>query len=120
MTYDPNTIVGQVRLLISDVGGQDGRSFLFTDAEISAFLKLRPTAYGAAALALRTIAGNEAQVARRITLLDLSTDGPATSSALLAVADKYEAMMDSDSDIEIAPFATNAFSRREERDAGWW
>lgn len=114
MTYDPNTIVGQVRLLISDVGGQDGRSFLFTDAEISAFLKLRPTAYGAAAMALRAIAGNEAQVARRITLLDLSTDGPATAAALLSVADRYDAIEETNSDIEIAPFATDHFSRREE------
>lgn len=119
MAYDPRTTVGQVRLLISDVGGQDGNSFLFTDDEIRAFLSLHPSVRGAAALALRAIASNEAQVARRITLLDLSTDGPATVRGLLDLATSIERSEPVvEADIEIAPFATDVFSRREE--LGWW
>ena len=77
----------QVRLLITDVGGDDGETFVFSDAEIETFLSLRKgNVYLAAALALNTLAANEALVSKRITYLELSTDGPAVSRALRELA----------------------------------
>src|SRR5688572_3932453 len=64
----------QVRLLISDVGGESGDDFLFSDNEILTFLSMEgENVYKAAAVALRTIAANEAQVMKRIKILELST-----------------------------------------------
>jgi hypothetical protein len=93
-----------VRLLISDVGGADGSSFLYTDEELERFIALAPEEdlRLAAAQALRAIAGNEAQVSKRIKFLELSTDGPAVAKALLETADKYEEEAEGDAEIEIA------------------
>lgn len=111
--YDVTTDRGKVRLLISDVGGQDGGSFLFRDTEIDAFLTLRGSdVLLAAALALRTIAGNEAQTAKVIKFLDLQTDGAKTAKALLDLADKYEAQADGDVDFDVAEMGVDVFSRR--------
>lgn len=80
----------QVRLLISDTGGADGESFIFSDQEIEQFLELRKeNPHLAAALALLTIAGNEAQVSKRISFLELSTDGPAVARELRELAMQY-------------------------------
>lgn len=114
-TYDVSTDEGKVRLLISDVGGSDGRSFLFQDNEISAFLALRTTVKSAAALALRSIAGNEAQVAKRIVLLDLETDGPSVANALMRLADSFDRTDDDDADIDFATMNVNQYTDRELR-----
>ena len=112
-SYDVTTDRGRVRLLVSDTGGSDGLTFLFTNAEIDAFLTLRSSnVLLAAALALRTVAGNEAQTAKVITFLDLKTDGAKTAQALLALADKYEAQADGDVDFDIAELGVDVFSRR--------
>lgn len=103
----------QVRLLISDTGGSDNESFLFSDDEINTFLALRETINTAAALALRTIAGNEAQVSKRITFLDLKTDGPAVAKELRALATALEAAEDDDIDFDIAEMGVDGFSRQE-------
>ena len=105
----------RVRLLISDVGGADSASFVFQDDEIDTFLALRPDVRMAAALALRTIAGNEIQTAKRIKYLDLQTDGPACAKALMDLADSLESGVDADADIEIAQMGVDQFSRRELR-----
>lgn len=102
----------RVRLLISDVGGPDGTSFLFSDDEILTFLALRPGVYLAAALALRTIAGNEAQTQKAIKFFDLSTNGPAVAKALLDQARDLELQADDDADFEIAEMGVDDFSRR--------
>lgn len=114
-TYDLSTDVGKVRLLISDVGGSDRNSFLFQDNEIEAFLALRSTVRGAAALALRTIGGNEAQVAKRIVLLDLQTDGPAVAKSLMDLADRFDRTDDDDADIDFATMNVNQFTDSELR-----
>lgn len=100
--YDISTEVGKVRLLISDVGGADGESFLFSDQEIQAFLDLRGTIHLAAAAALRSIAGNEAQVSKRITFLELKTNGPAVSKELRDLAKDYETTEDDEADFGVA------------------
>lgn len=91
----------QVRLLISDVGGKDGESFIFTDEEIQTFLIMRGEVIQlAAATALRTIAGNESQVSKRITFLELKTDGPAVTKELRALADDIEKTYKEDAEEE--------------------
>lgn len=110
-----STDLDKVRLLISDVGGSNGTSFLFNDDEINAFLTLRPNVFLAAALALRTIAANEAQTAKRIKVLDLETDGPAVARELRLQAAQIEALADEDADFEIASMGVDQFSRRELR-----
>lgn len=108
MAYDISNEQGKVRLLISDVGGADGKSFIFEDNEIQAFIDMGGGIKYAASSALRTIAGNEAQVSKRIKYLELSTDGPAVAKALNELADKLEAEAgdaDEEGDVEIAQFS---------------
>jgi hypothetical protein len=114
-TYDVTTGPGKVRLLIADVGGNDGKSFLFSDEEIEAFISFNEDLRIAAASALRTIASNEAQVSKAITFMELKTDGSKTAKALLELADKLEEQADGDYDFEIAEIGTDFFSRREMR-----
>lgn len=115
--YNPENEQGKVRLLISDVGGADGTSFLYTDVEIQTFLELEGSIRMAAASALRSIAGNEAQVSKRITFLELRTDGPAVAKELINLADKLESREDdADGEIEFAQMGVDMFSRRELRE----
>jgi len=114
-TYDVTTDEGKVRLLISDTGGQDGRTFLFADEEIAAFLGMRGSVRSAAALACRAIAGNEALIAKRIQFLDLTTDGPAVARAMLELADRFDRETDDDAEIEIATMDVDAFTHRQLR-----
>lgn len=83
-TYDVTTDSGKVRLLAND---NDGTTHLFEDDEIDAFLGLESSSVlRAAAMAIETIAGNEVLVQKKITLLDLKTDGPALSQELRQLA----------------------------------
>lgn len=119
MAYDITTDVGKVRLLISDVGGRDGNSFLYADNEIEVFLELKGSVRGAAAQALRALAGNEAQVSKRIQFLDLTTDGPAVARSLMELATRYEEEQviaeEEEGDIDIATMGVDLFSQRELR-----
>ena len=117
-TYAIATDAGKVRLLISDIGGGDGKSFLFEDDEIEAFLAMREDIRLAAATALRAIAANEAQVSKRIKFLELSTDGPAVAKSLVEVAEKLEAEVDEDSEVEIASMSWAVFCGYV--DGYWW
>jgi hypothetical protein len=120
-TYDIETDAGKVRLLISDVGGSDGKSFLFNDAEIAGFLALRGGDIRlAAATALRTIAGNEAQVSKKIKFLELTTDGPAVAKELINAAEKLEAEVDDDGEIEIAAMTEDELCSTYDLDAPEW
>lgn len=106
----------QVRLLISDVGGEGGSSFVFTDEEVLTFLFMEDDdVYMAAAVALRTMAANEVLTQKRITFLELKTDGPAEADALNKLADKLEERSSISEDFEIAEMGVDAFSRRELR-----
>lgn len=78
-TYDPTTDRGRVRLLITDV---DATQALFSDAEVDTFLALEGAVKTGAALALETIASNEALVQKATRLLDLQTNGPAVAKEL--------------------------------------
>jgi hypothetical protein len=106
----PQNDKDRVRLLISDVGGGDGESFLFLNEEILTFLEMNEgNVRLAAAEALRSIAGNEAQVSKRIKFLELSTDGPSVAKELRALADKFEEAADDEGDIEIASMSPDPF-----------
>jgi len=80
-TYDPTQPLGQVRLLCTDsIAAYE----IFSDADITAFMALESdNVRRSAALALETIASSEVLVQKRIRLLEISTDGPAESAALL-------------------------------------
>lgn len=79
-TYDLASDIGNVRLLIPD---SQATSYVFEDDEIEAFLVLEVGVRRAAALALETIASNEALVLKVVKLLDVSTDGAKTADSLL-------------------------------------
>lgn len=83
-TYTPGTDRGNVRLIIADT---DSSNYIFTDNEIDQFLSI--TAIDGdndvrlgAAMALETIASSEAMVQKKISMHDLSTDGPAVAESL--------------------------------------
>lgn len=79
-TYDLTSDIGKIRLLIMD---NQSSVYLFEDAEISTFLSLEGSnVKRGAALALETMASNDAYVLKYMTLLDLSTNGPAVSAEL--------------------------------------
>lgn len=90
-TYDITELIlerNQVRLLISDVTVTPGK-FIFDDEEIDAFLSLEGSVVWAAARALEVIAANEVMVQKRITILDLKTDGPAQAKELREQAKEW-------------------------------
>lgn len=81
---DTNSPADLVRLLINDPTSADN---FFTNAEIAAFLALEDDSVKrAAAVALETIASNEALVSKVIRTQDLATDGPAVAAELRARA----------------------------------
>lgn len=97
----------KVRLLISDVGGDSGTDYIFSDADIAIFLEMDAHVYRASALALRTLAANEALVQKRITYLDLSTDGSTTANALLKAAYELEERAVSSEADDVVPDVIN-------------
>lgn len=81
-TYDITTDTGKMRAIIPDTNATG--SHLFEDAELAAFLAIEGNSVKrGAALAVETIATNEALVLKVIKLLDLTTDGAKLSDALL-------------------------------------
>lgn len=114
--FDVTTPVGKVRLLVADTGGEDGQTFLFSDLEIEAFLSLESQdIYCAAATALRSIAGNEVQVQKVTTALELETDGSKGAKALLELAKTYDEKSDEGYSFEVVPMGVDIFSRRQLR-----
>lgn len=111
-TYNVETDAGKVRLLISDVGGADGTSFIFKDAEIETFLTMGGSIRLAAAEALRSIAANEAQVQKVITFLQLKTDGAKLADSLTKLAEKLEARDEEDAVMDFATMDVDIFSHR--------
>lgn len=102
------TDVQRVRLLISDVGGDGGTDYIFDDDEVNGFLDMEEHVYCAAALALRTLASNEALLFKRITILELKTDGPAVAKELRELAASYDKRAEdqstaSDDDLYVVP-----------------
>lgn len=82
---DYSTDVAKVRLLIGDIDDTDQ---IFNDEAIQAFIDmaLDSNLKRSAAQSLMSIAVNEVLVQKRITLLDLKTDGPAEAIQLRLMA----------------------------------
>lgn len=78
--------LGQVRLLITDIA-DDPADRLFTDDQLDAFYTLAgENVNRTAAKALLVIAMSETLLGKKIRTQDLSTDGPAVSAELRALA----------------------------------
>lgn len=93
--------ISRVRLLITDVGGNSGTDFVFNDSEIETFIDQRGGGImRGAALALRTMAANEALVSKHITFLEMKTDGATVSKELRDLAKSFEEMADEDGDAD--------------------
>lgn len=114
-TYDLNTDIGKVRLLCTDT---DQINNIFEDDEISGFLNM--TAYDgdkdvrlAAALALETIATSEALVQKKMSVLDVSTDGPAVAASLMQRAQKLRDDFNNEVSIETIEANLNTFTARD-------
>lgn len=117
-TYDVSNAEGKVRLLAND---QDATTHLFEDDEIAVFLALEADSILlAAALALDTIAGNEALIQKKLTTLagaGIQTDGPAVAKALregaaaLRARAEEEVSEDLDGMIDFAEFGLEPFGR---------
>ena len=90
---DYSTDVAKVRSIISDIDDTDQ---ILNDEVIQAFIDmaLDNNLYRAAAQALFAIAINEVLVQKRITLLDLKTDGPAEAIQLRLVAKELRKIAD--------------------------
>ncbi len=114
-TYDLSTDAGKVRLLVPD---NKAASYIFEDDEIDLFLALEGGIKKATAMALETIASNEALVLKVIKLLDVQTDGAKVSDALLKRAAllrsqaEDDALADGDG-FEIAEMVVDDFTYRD-------
>lgn len=114
-TYELSANSGRVRLLVPD---NDSANYIFDDDEIDTFLALEGDVRRAAALALETIASNEALTLKVVRLLDVQTDGRAVSDALLKRAAALRKQAD-DADMaaggafDVAEMVFDDFSWRE-------
>jgi len=80
--------LGQVRLLITDTSDVVGDR-IFTDDQLDAFYTLNAeNVKRTAAQALLVMAASEVLVSKKIRTQDLSTDGPAVSAELRALAQR--------------------------------
>lgn len=116
-TYDPTLTADRdkVRRLINDV---DSTVPIFVDAELDGFLAMQNGFLRAAAMALDTIASNEAYVLKVMTRGDLQTNGAATAAGLRAgavqlrtLADKAES--DAGTDWDVSEWVLDDFSARQ-------
>jgi hypothetical protein len=115
-TYNLATDVGRCRLMIPDRVEAEA---IFQDEEISAFLALEGGVKGATALALETIASDQALTLKVIKLNDLTTDGAKVSDALLKRAAQLrqqaaaEEAAEEDGAFDFAEMVNDQFSYRE-------
>ena len=120
-TYAIATDRGKVRLLIPD---RLATQYMFEDDEIDWFLTAEGSVIKkAAALALETMASDEAYVQKFIKLMDLSTNGPAVADALMKRAGLLRAQADAeaedalgDDEFTYAEWVVNDFSGWERLD----
>ena len=115
-TYTLSTQAGQLRLIIPDRNLDDP---IFQDEELATFLVLETGLKRAAALALETIASDEALTQKVIRVQALSTDGAAVARVLLARAEKLRTQAEQDEAREdggafdIAEMPGTVFAERE-------
>ena len=115
-TYILSTDVGKVRLLIPD---NRIDAVMFEDEEIEAFLALETDVRRSAALALETIASDQALTLKVVRLLDLQTDGAKVAESLMKraatlrrQAEDAEAAEDGGA-FEVIEMVPNMFSYRQ-------
>lgn len=90
-TYTPETSLGVVRLLLNDVAAP----WVFTDAELTAFLSLEAgSVKRAAAQAIDVNATNEALASKVLRTPTLTTDGAKLADAMRKHADTLRAQAD--------------------------
>lgn len=93
MEIDYSTPVGQVRLLIADVG----EPAILDDPQVEGYLAINAgNVRRAAADALDAIADSETLVSKVIKTQDLSTDGAKTADSLRKHADRLRAQAEDD------------------------
>lgn len=116
-TYDLSNSIGKVRLLIPDT---QETTAVFSDEEITAFLALESASVRrATALALETIASNEALTLKVVRLLDVQTDGAKLADSLMkrAATLRQQALEDDGlagfTQWEIAEWAVDDFTLRD-------
>jgi hypothetical protein len=116
-TYDLSNSIGKVRLLIPDT---QETTAVFSDEEITAFLALESASVRrATALALETIASNEALTLKVVRLLDVQTDGAKLADSLMkrAATLRQQALEDDAlagfTQWEIAEWAVDDFTLRD-------
>ncbi len=112
-TYDLDTEVGKVRLLITDINvtmvGEDAPGATFTDEEIKTFLALNGEEVRlAAAQALETIAADETLCSKYVKDHDVTVDGPKVAAELRAQAAnlraQHAAAVEDEGFVEIVEF----------------
>lgn len=115
-TYDLSSDVGRCRLMVPDRIEDEA---IFSDEEYAAFLDLEGGVRRATALALESIASDEALVLKVIRVGSLSTDGASVTRALLGRATALRSQAD-DADAaedggawDIAEMVTGPFGYRE-------
>lgn len=88
-TYDVSTDRGKVRLLLADT---DSNDYIWEDAEIDAFLNLASdSVYGAAALALRSLAADKGKHPGLVRLFrEADIDMREAITRCLQLAESYE------------------------------
>lgn len=116
-SYNLSTSIGKVRLLVKDTNIQ---SPIFDDDEIQAFLTMENNIVKrAAALALETIASDEALTTKAISVLELRMDGPAVARSLMERAARLreqadrEDAADEGAAFDVAEMVYDRFSYRE-------
>lgn len=120
-TYVLATNNGKVRLLIPDRTSGAGNYFL-EDEEIAVMLAMESNnVKRTAALALETMASDEAYVQKMIKLMDLTTNGPAVAEELRARAAALRTQADDEdaattAEFDWAEWVVNPFSFRERVD----
>ena len=119
-SYDVNDLddVNKVRLLISDTVNA---GHIFENEEITGLIAMEGVVPLAAARALEIMAANETMVQKRIKTLELSTDGPAEATALLAIAERFRKTWEdsvdaAEADFEVVSLGVDQFTRNQI----WW
>lgn len=132
-SYNLSTDIGKIRLLIPDnkeytlnPNNEPVPSYVFEDEELAVFFDLEDNLVrNATALALDTMASNEVYVLKYITLMDLTTNGPAVSKELRARAADLRAQQqqaESKEDggaFDVAEMVDTSFQARERYRKQW-